>query len=903
MKKFLVLMMAILMCLGCLAACSDLSGDGTQTGAETGTDAITEAAASLADAVEYLKGMYKADNGKETPNDYDMPAQLKIGTVTYTVTWTTDNAAIVVKESTKAGFYTIDLPAKNETAGKYKLTATVADPNGATETVDFERVLPVYDASAVVTRPEEGVAYKFYLVHAGLGQTLFANGETDNEKFLKSTTDPKAAPDFFVEADGEGFKFYTTIGGAKKYLKASTTTSDDGKVSKYINYADEGSTWIYKSETNGWYTTVDGAEYVVGTYGSYNTFSISDSSYLTAENSGSTQFPGALMLKEVAEAMTPSEGPTIYETPEEIVNAVYALDLGAYLSGGHTYTLTGVITEIPSPWSDDYGNISVVIVVGDMTDKPIECFRLKGEGAQNLEVGNTITVSGKLTKYNNNTETGKVEFDAGCTLVSSDACAHVEEIIAGKEATCTETGMTEGKKCTTCGDILVAQEEIPALDHDWNAVLAQDADNHWSVCTRCEETKDKAAHTMGDNSVCTVCGYGCDHADQNAATCTAPATCKDCGANVAPAKGHTEETLPAKAATCKDTGLTEGKKCSVCGEILVAQETVEKTTEHTYTDNKDATCNVCGFEREIAEMVVIYFPKEGKYVTGIEDQYTSSSGSKKNQMKLSTNKADAVPMQLIRNADGTVAFKADGLYLYADGTHAEFRSAAGENTLFVFEETTGGIFIRCNTANYNGKPQYLEIYSDHLCSYGMGADPSIYVFELQDAEGATGKVQEYGSSTPSTPSTPSGATSISNGVASVATGKNYKLAGVNAAGQLYFDGGLNNGRINASSNGVTVCLEAGAAAGEYYIYFMDGSTKTYLAVAGDDDSSDFAFSTTKNDNCVWTIDASAKTIISKANPKRGMATQNTSTHSNFSTYAVSNFGTDPIYVPCWFVAA
>jgi hypothetical protein len=51
------------------------------------------------------------------------------------------------------------------------------------------------------------------------------------------------------------------------------------------------------------------------------------------------------------------------------------------------------------------------------------------------------------------------------------------------------------------------------------------------------------------------------------------------------------------------------------------------------------------------------------------------------------------------------------------------------------------------------------------------------------------------------------------------------------------------------------------------------------------------------------IDASAKTIVSKANPKRGMATQNTSTYSNFSTYAVSNFGTDPIYVPCWFVAA
>ena len=946
MKKFLVLMMAILMCLGCLAACSGEAGDGTQTGTGTGTEAITEAGASLADAVEYLKGMYKADNGKETPNDYDMPAQIKIQDVTYTVTWTTDNAAIVVKESTKAGFYTIDLPAKNETAGKYKLTATVADPNGATETVEFERVLPVYDASAVVTRPEEGVAYKFYLVHAGLGQTLFANGETDNEKFLKSTTDPKAAPDFYAEADGNGFKFYTTIGGAKKYLKASTTTSDDGKVSKYINYADEGSTWIYKSETNGWYTTIDGAEYVVGTYGSYNTFSISDSSYLSAENSGKTQFPGGLMLKEVAEAMTPSEGPTIYETPEEIVNAVYDLELGAYLSGGHVYTLTGVITEIPSPWDDSYGNITVVIVVGDMTDKPIECFRMKGEGANNLEVGNTITVSGKLTKYNNNTETGKVEFDAGCTLVSSNACAHVEEIIAGKAATCTETGMTEGKKCTTCGDILVAQEEIPALGHDadaeeilpgkdatcteagitegkkctvcgeivvaqeeipalghdWNPVLAQNDDEHWSVCTRCDETKDKAAHTLNESSVCTACGYGCDHANTSAPTCTEPGVCSDCGLPVVSATGHTEETVPGKAATCtatgltdgkkcsvcketlveqkeiaakghketaipavaptcKDTGLTEGKKCSVCGEILKAQETVEKTNDHTYDNDKDATCNVCGFEREIAKMVIIYYPKDNKYMTGVEYYYSP----KKMELTLSENKADAIAMEQITNADGSVSFKAGNKWLYSDGTHTEFVSAEGANTKFVLEETDGGVFVRCHTANYSGKPQYLEVYSGYLTVYGMGSDTSIFTFVLQDADGANGKVQDDASSpvdknSGSNPSTPS---TGSLDAKTPEAGKAYKFAFLqpNASTSVYYLTGAKDSYYMASStnkaDGADFYVEA--TNGGYYLYCMVGGAKKYvnMVVNGTHVNGEFQDTATS----VYTYDATLKTLV------------------------------------------
>ncbi len=889
MKRVLILLLALVMCLGCFAACSQGANDAEGS--------------SLADAVEYLRSIYK-DDAKETPADYDVVGKIAIGDVSFNVTWTVDLESIAIKESSKAGFYTVDLPAKNETAVDYKLTATVADADGKTEQVTFEHTLPVYDSSAVVDKPEEGVAYKFYLVHAGLGQTLFANGETDNDKYLKTTTDPKAGLDFYVEADGEGFKFYTTINGTKMYVKASLVSLEDGKVSKYISYsAEEGTTWIYKSEVNGWFTSIDGGEYVVGTYGSYNTFSISEASFLTAENSGKTQFPGGLMKKEIAEAMTPSEGPTIYETPEEIVNAVYELELGGYLSGGHEYTLTGVITEIPSPWSDDYGNISVVIVVGDMTDKPIECFRLKGEGANNLEVGNTITVKGKLTKYNNNTETGKVEFDAGCILVSSNACAHVEETITGKDATCTEAGLTEGKKCTTCGDVTVAQEEIPALGHNWSEVLAHDDDNHWVTCTRCDETKDQAAHALGDNGVCGTCGYGCDHADVNEATCTAPATCKDCGANTAPAKGHTEETLAAVAPTCKDTGLTEGKKCSVCGETLVAQETVEKTDEHTYDNASDATCNVCGAEREIAEMVVIYYPNENKYVTGIEYQYNNT----KMQLTLTTNKAEAVPMEVIRNADGTVSFKADGMYLYADGTHAEFRADAGENTLFVFEETTGGTFIRCNTANYNGKPQYLEVYSGYLTSYGMNAsNAAIYTFELQDAEGANGKVQNFGGGN-NTPDTPSGATSITGGVSSVAVDKSYKLAGVNASGMLYFDGTVSSGRINATATGVTVKLEAGANAGEYYIYFMNGSTKTYIGIAGEDDSSDFAFSTTKNDSCVWTIDASAKTIVSKANPKRGMATQNGSTYSNFSTYATSNFGNDSngygIYVPCWFVEA
>ena len=39
-------------------------------------------------------------------------------------------------------------------------------------------------------------------------------------------------------------------------------------------------------------------------------------------------------------------------------------------------------------------------------------------------------------------------------------------------------------------------------------------------------------------------------------------------------KAHTPETIPGKAATCTETGLTEGSKCSVCGTILEEQEVI-----------------------------------------------------------------------------------------------------------------------------------------------------------------------------------------------------------------------------------------------------------------------------------------------------------------------------------------
>ena len=104
-----------------------------------------------------------------------------------------------------------------------------------------------------------------------------------------------------------------------------------------------------------------------------------------------------------------------------------------------------------------------------------------------------------------------------------DVCNHVEAIDNPVEPTCTETGLTEGKHCSVCGEILQAQSVVPAL-------------------------------------------------------------------------GHTEVIDDAIAATCTENGKTEGKHCSVCNTIIVAQTDIAALGHNfEHHSKKDATCTEIGW--------------------------------------------------------------------------------------------------------------------------------------------------------------------------------------------------------------------------------------------------------------------------------------------------------------------
>ena len=222
---------------------------------------------------------------------------------------------------------------------------------------------------------------------------------------------------------------------------------------------------------------------------------------------------------------------------------------------------------------------------------------------------------------------------------NTDALGHRSETVPGKAATCTEAGLTDGAKCSVCGETLTAQTEIPALDHSYKTVVTDPTctaagyttytctvcgysyvgDNTDALGHRSETVPGKAATCteagLTDGAKCSVCGETLtaqteipvlDHSYKTVVTdptCTAAGyttyTCTACdysyvGDNT-DALGHRSETVPGKAATCTEAGLTDGAKCSVCGETLTAQTEIP-VLDHSYkTVVTDPTCTVAGY--------------------------------------------------------------------------------------------------------------------------------------------------------------------------------------------------------------------------------------------------------------------------------------------------------------------
>lgn len=204
--------------------------------------------------------------------------------------------------------------------------------------------------------------------------------------------------------------------------------------------------------------------------------------------------------------------------------------------------------------------------------------------------------------------TGEVQYTCqNCNEVKTEttpAKGHTIVTDKGVTPTCTQSGLTEGKHCSVCNEVIQKQKKLAPKKHHAVTDKAVEATcskegltegKHCSVCNQVlvEQKKvRKKRHVLqkkkGTPATCTEYGW------TDRIFCTVCNTVTQRRVRIAPL-GHTIVTDPAVEATCTESGLTEGKHCSVCKKVITRQKEIPAKGHKIVTDPAvEATCTQSG---------------------------------------------------------------------------------------------------------------------------------------------------------------------------------------------------------------------------------------------------------------------------------------------------------------------
>jgi hypothetical protein len=205
MKKLLILLLALVMCLTALTSCDQVLGmfwQPVEPQPEEPEVVLTDADL----AIQYLNTLYK-DKNVSSSKDYDLMSTVIGGKTTFEVSWYVNTELVSIKPSKEAGFVTVDVPRDNATETPYVLSAVITDADGKVYEKKFDRVLPVYSipaADSTLSIPQANT----------LGLSSAHNEYTEGKYYVTGTV-TKIASDkygnmYIADADGNELYVYGT---------------------------------------------------------------------------------------------------------------------------------------------------------------------------------------------------------------------------------------------------------------------------------------------------------------------------------------------------------------------------------------------------------------------------------------------------------------------------------------------------------------------------------------------------------------------------------------------------------------------------------------------------------------------------------------------------------------------
>lgn len=173
------------------------------------------------------------------------------------------------------------------------------------------------------------------------------------------------------------------------------------------------------------------------------------------------------------------------------------------------------------------------------------------------------------------------------TTASISLKEHTVVIDEGKKETCTENGLSQGSHCSMCNEVIEKQEIIDKKGH--NFVLNTSESTIETLVYYCQNCNEKQEKENDSKELCVNGHTSSDWVVIKKATCKETGlkqkTCTKCNVEIETQEiaktSHTEVIIEAVEATCQRTGLTEGKKCELCDEIILPQEETPKV-DHNY---------------------------------------------------------------------------------------------------------------------------------------------------------------------------------------------------------------------------------------------------------------------------------------------------------------------------------